>query len=54
MLDRSGSVFVAGHRGLVGSAVLRRLGVEGFDNLLTVNWAPPAEIPIKTMVAPIV
>ena len=25
-----------------------------FDNLLTVNWAPPAEIPIKTMVAPIV
>ena len=37
MLDRSGSVFVAGHRGLVGSAVLRRLGVEGFDNLLTVD-----------------
>ena len=25
-----------------------------FDNLLTVNWAPPAEIPIKTMVSPIV
>ncbi len=25
-----------------------------FDNLLTVEWAPPAEIPVKTMVAPIV
>src|SRR6185436_9584424 len=27
--------FVAGHRGLVGSAILRRLRQEGFDNLLT-------------------
>jgi hypothetical protein len=25
-----------------------------FDNLLTVEWAPPAEIPIKTQVSPIV
>jgi len=25
-----------------------------FDNLMTVEWAPPAEIPVKTMVAPIV
>src|SRR5512147_3268957 len=28
-------VFVAGHRGLVGSAVLRRLEAEGFRNVLT-------------------
>jgi GDP-L-fucose synthase len=28
-------IFVAGHRGLVGSAILRRLRDEGFDNLLT-------------------
>ena len=28
-------IFVAGHRGLVGSAILRRLRAEGFDNLLT-------------------
>src|SRR5688572_6087375 len=28
-------VFVAGHRGLVGSAILRRLEQEGFRNLLT-------------------
>lgn len=27
-------IFVAGHRGLVGSAVVRRLEAEGFDNLL--------------------
>ena len=28
-------IYVAGHRGLVGSAVARRLGAEGFRNLLT-------------------
>jgi GDP-L-fucose synthase len=27
-------IFVAGHRGLVGSAIVRRLRAEGFDNLL--------------------
>lgn len=34
-LDRSSRIFVAGHRGLVGSALLRRLRAEGFENLLT-------------------
>ncbi|MEW6638471.1 MAG: NAD-dependent epimerase/dehydratase family protein, partial [Actinomycetota bacterium] len=28
-------VYVAGHRGLVGSAILRRLEGEGYGNLLT-------------------
>lgn len=32
-LDRSSSFYVAGHRGLVGSAVWRKLQSEGFDNL---------------------
>ena len=35
MLDRSSKVFIAGHRGLVGSAVLRCLEERGFDQLLT-------------------
>lgn len=34
-LHRSDSVYVAGHRGLIGSAVLRRLAQEGFTNVLT-------------------
>src|ERR1700760_530085 len=34
-IDRSARIFVAGHRGLVGSAVMRRLRGKGFDNLLT-------------------
>jgi GDP-L-fucose synthase len=34
-IDRSARVYVAGHRGLVGSAILRRLEREGFTNVLT-------------------
>jgi GDP-L-fucose synthase len=31
----SARIYVAGHRGLVGSSILRRLRAEGFDNVLT-------------------
>jgi GDP-L-fucose synthase len=34
VLDRAAPVYVAGHRGLVGSALLRRFHAEGFTNLL--------------------
>jgi GDP-L-fucose synthase len=34
MLDKSEKIFVAGHRGMVGSALVRRLDSEGFSNLL--------------------
>jgi len=34
-MDRSRKIFVAGHRGMVGSAIVRRLEAEGFNNLLT-------------------
>lgn len=33
-LDRSGRVYVAGHRGLVGSAVWRKLEAEGFTDVV--------------------
>jgi len=33
MMDKSEKIFVAGHRGLVGSALIRRLEAEGFANL---------------------
>jgi GDP-L-fucose synthase len=33
-LDRSSSFYVAGHRGLVGSAIWRKLEAEGFTNLV--------------------
>jgi GDP-L-fucose synthase len=35
MIDRSARIFVAGHRGLVGSALVRRLRQDGYDNLVT-------------------
>ncbi len=33
-MDKQAKIYVAGHRGLVGSAIVRRLRVEGYDNLL--------------------
>jgi GDP-L-fucose synthase len=34
-MDNKAKIYVAGHRGLVGSALVRRLQAEGFDNLIT-------------------
>jgi GDP-L-fucose synthase len=34
VLDRAASVYIAGHRGLVGSALLRKFRAEGFTNIL--------------------
>src|SRR3989449_6728384 len=36
-MNKSDKIFVAGHRGLVGSALIRRLQAEGFHNLPTRN-----------------
>ena len=33
-LDTTSKIYVAGHRGMVGSAIVRRLQAEGFDNLI--------------------
>lgn len=33
-MDKSARIFVAGHRGMVGSALVRRLEKEGYNNLL--------------------
>lgn len=37
MIDRSARVFVAGHGGLVGSAVMRRLAAGGFTDVVTAS-----------------
>jgi len=34
-LDRKSRIFVAGHRGLVGSAILRKLKEYGYENIIT-------------------
>ena len=34
-MDKKSKIYVAGHRGLVGSAIVRKLKQEGYDNLLT-------------------
>jgi len=34
-MDRQKRLYVAGHRGLVGSAIVRRLQAEGYENIIT-------------------
>ncbi|MFY7840597.1 MAG: GDP-L-fucose synthase [Lacibacter sp.] len=33
-MDKKSKIYVAGHRGMVGSAIVRKLQAEGFENLL--------------------
>lgn len=33
-MNREDKIFVAGHRGMVGSAIVRKLNAEGFDNII--------------------
>ena len=34
MLDKSSKIYVAGHRGLVGSAIVRNLESKGYTNVI--------------------
>jgi len=34
-MDKHSKIFVAGHRGMVGSAIVRRLEAEGYTNIIT-------------------
>ncbi len=34
-MEKHSRIYVAGHRGMVGSAIVRRLEKEGFDNIIT-------------------
>lgn len=47
-MNKADKIFVAGHRGLVGAAIVRRLQASGFDNILT---ASRAEVDLTNQVA---
>jgi len=34
-MDKQDKIFIAGHRGMVGSAIIRKLNAEGFTNIVT-------------------
>lgn len=33
-MEKNSKIYVAGHRGMVGSAIVRKLQQEGYENLL--------------------
>ena len=37
MINLNSKIFVAGHKGLVGSAIVRKLKEKGYKNILTVS-----------------
>ena len=34
-MEKEAKIYIAGHRGMVGSAIQRKLQKEGFDNFIT-------------------
>ena len=36
-MNKNSSIYIAGHNGMVGSAIVRALQNEGYDNLLTAS-----------------
>ena len=36
-MNKTSKVFVAGHGGMVGSAIMRRLAHNGYENIITVS-----------------
>ena len=36
-MEKNATIFVAGHKGLVGSAIVRKLKEEGYTNIITRN-----------------
>ena len=47
-MNKDSRIFIAGHRGLVGSAIVRRLQCDGFANLL---WRRSAELDLRSQSA---
>ena len=37
MIKKNDKIFVAGHKGLIGSAIVRRLKFKGYKNIITIK-----------------
>ena len=46
MIKLNSKIYVAGHTGLVGSAILRKLKQKGYKNVFTISQIPKSPINI--------
>ena len=37
MIKKNSRIYVAGHKGLIGSAIVRNLILNGYKNIITIN-----------------
>ena len=37
MIKKNDKIFVAGHNGLVGSAIIKQLKLKGYNNIITIE-----------------
>ena len=37
MIKKSDKIFLAGHKGLIGSTIFRKLKKDGYNNILTID-----------------
>jgi len=37
-MNKSSKIYIAGHRGMVGSAILRQLQAEGYENFFRTSY----------------
>lgn len=48
MMEKSAKIYVAGHRGMVGSAIVRKLESEGYENII---YRSSSELDLKSQAA---
>ena len=47
MMEKNAKIYVAGHRGMVGSAIVRELKRQGYENIIT---RTPSSLWVRVMI----
>ena len=48
MMKKNAKIYVAGHRGMVGSAIVRELNRQGYNNIITIRMLLKRSLPKRS------